>query len=1379
MIKNFIKKNKDYLKVSAFLLLVLISGFTFYYLVRAEDTDQNKFTTANFKVVRVEDGIPEGFDPIEEVPIWVDSNSYDPSTGENVGNDNSNTNGVVRNFDSIKYNINFDLVPKDGIVDYSTTTPRKVAVDVIFRGNFSGSLTSDTSSNIELSSSVDNNYKYGEITFDVEPNTGINRTITLNTINGNNNDNIEPIFVIREYTDQDTKSISSLTEEELNNLNFEADTTLNYIRTDSYCTENVICKTVVTGAEDYTLNLYAGGTNRNDVNKSLTPIGVGVYLNASAVKGMKGLVVPNNISYVVNLPANTDNINYSYVAGSLKNYSTLDPNTSDPAIYVDNNYEYLLPSMINGTPSVNDGSTCTTGNCLGININNINKSRMEQVDGEFYLVANIFNLEISRNNYTDDISYDLIADYNSKVSNTLTIDDKVGRYVGTFESKISFFDSDVVTFDDSNSKVDGYAITNYGETFTMKENIQYGVNSGTALEDLTNYIKIDNDAIKVVNGSDNLPVKVDGPTLPTITYGFGKWNSTYFELNTDDSMCASYGSISDLSKEEIMNLYGGPCIRETSAFKWSTSATETTTDFDDQDMVDYGPLVIKLVYTTDDGISPGFISSEYVYAKVKNDSNLINTAHQIVSSATANFENNDGNVVLYYLSNEIDSSSEEMMKDKDNFYKTVYDFDNRTISIINGTKLCNGALSCAITGNTVLVSGVRVSKPTISTYLDNVSKTEFYYYPIEWRINASAYVSDLSLGFKSAIVKIDIPEYLNPINYGDASYNRPFLQENSRRNGYKTLVYNFTGEEIQMHGGHIPTFGLFTDISIDTKDGLEPTIYVTVDFEVTDNISINTSSISMESDRTGSSTVIIHNGADIALKGLSNPSYIEKNGSYTYNMKVYNNSIKYNGSDQTTGYVYNNPVLYYVLPYNKDSSYSDISSSFDESKVKFKVSMSNLESGYKVSYTTGNNSSIISGEMDESQRHYSWVEWTDINEPKTGITAIKIEKNTSSSTFVQGEYFGGENGITIEIKPTGATSGDRFYNSFYFITDTPASISCDTSSSEDCSNTSKLLNSSSRSLTSVYSREISGFAFEDYDYSGLYDNIDSRLSDIPVSVCRISKNIDTESYDPENPTTYVSKDDECFGETTTDSDGSFLFRGLTEGNYYVKYVFNSEKYLVAEKKVISPGASESNTINSKATQLPDTNIAVSTIIRFNNQHVRENYINLGLRVKKQFGVELKKYITNVTINDYNGTKSLQYDKGTKVAIDLRNPKNAHIKVKYSFTIKNVKFFPGYVGIIADKLPKGMTFDSSITENQDWVLFEDTLYYNGLAGRLLDPGDEHQFELVLDLDVSSGGRYINIVSAKELVLMGDELPEYDYSDIDTSMGNEENNEGNGE
>ena len=73
----------------------------------------------------------------------------------------------------------------------------------------------------------------------------------------------------------------------------------------------------------------------------------------------------------------------------------------------------------------------------------------------------------------------------------------------------------------------------------------------------------------------------------------------------------------------------------------------------------------------------------------------------------------------------------------------------------------------------------------------------------------------------------------------------------------------------------------------------------------------------------------------------------------------------------------------------------------------------------------------------------------------------------------------------------------------------------------------------------------------------------------------------------------------------------------------------------------------------------------------------------------------------------------------------------------------------------------MTFSKDYKENQDWVLNGNTLYYTGLSGRLLIPGNKYYFNLILDLNITSGGTYTNVVAAKDLVLMGDEISGYDF------------------
>ena len=137
-------------------------------------------------------------------------------------------------------------------------------------------------------------------------------------------------------------------------------------------------------------------------------------------------------------------------------------------------------------------------------------------------------------------------------------------------------------------------------------------------------------------------------------------------------------------------------------------------------------------------------------------------------------------------------------------------------------------------------------------------------------------------------------------------------------------------------------------------------------------------------------------------------------------------------------------------------------------------------------------------------------------------------------------------------------------------------------------------------------------------------------------------------------------------------------------------------------------------------------------------------------------------------------------------------RNTKFRVTYSFDIVNTRYFPGYIGVIADLVPSGMTFDGTLEENKDWVIYDGVLYYTGLQDKLLLPGDKQYFSLVLDLDTNEGGTYTNIVAAQQPILLGDESADYDFTSVtvetDTPVettpntgnsGSDTTNEGNGE
>ena len=1369
MFKKFL--SKKYTKLSLFLALLLISGFTFYYFVRAENPDDDKFIVTGLKVSSIKDGTSDSINPETSEEVWVDPNSYDKATDTNAGNDNSPTNGVVRTFDSVTYNLKFNLSVKDGQTA-DITSPRNIIIDVIIPGSFDTFLSSDTNSANKMKHTTNNLFLYGEVQFSAVPGNDITRTITLSNIDGNNGTKFEPIFIIREATDTSSKSLSDFSDDDVAGTDFNTSTDFNQIKSAEYCTEGVICNTVITGAPKYSLEVYSAAPSRTSSEYSTTSIATALVLDNDASKGIKGNLIPSTLNYSIKLPSNSETYVYTY-NNNIKNYST---SAGDPSIDMGNGV--IVPTLSNGEPAGVSADTCDTGNCINVTVNGIN-SDYQTIENKYYLVTNIFSMNLSRPTGNDaDVTYQIVGDINGKSSNVMEITDKVGNYIGEYSSKINLFDTSATVTDDSTRQLDGMAIINTNQPFLIKNYAIYGASSGTPLDYITKYIKIDNDAIKIIDGENGLPISFVNSTREEydkintedikVSYGFGSWTSQYFEVNSDNAACSNI-SISNLSKEELMNLYGGPCIRETSNLKWSSDATHTTDEMTDETLLSNGPLVVKVTYGEQNGdrnisIGPGSEITEIVNAKIKNNASLSKTTHQIVTNAITN---TIGGSDIYYLSNQKEVSASEMMSNKNNFTMTDYNYTSRTVSSINSAALCE-SLSCAITGNSILVSPVRVNAPVISSYLDDVEMSDFYYFPIEWRISTSGYYNNTSTSFESASVYVDIPDYLNVINYGDGRTGE--YLPNQSAPGYKRYLYSFNQEELLENFGVI-NFSIYTNIGLNVADGLQPTVYATADYNVSDNANNILSSISPEETRRGYKQVTIHNVSNIGLLGVTAPSYMEKGGTYEYTAIAYNNS---KSVSNVNGFTYNNPALYYVLPYNGDSSYKDMSSSFNATKVKFGVTIENLPAGYKAYYTTGSSANIIDSEIDPSKGTVSWVEWSNPTSKITAPTAIKIVKTVTSGTpaMAPEEYFGTADGIRFKVVTTGSTSGDRFYNNFFIITDKPSAQTCNQEMDPYCDTSNKLLFSSSKTLSSIYSRQVSGFVWEDYDYSGLYDNLDEKLDNIPVSICKVK----AESYDPENPATYVSDADECVADTTTAEDGSFQFRGLSEGNYYVKYTFDNEKYLVADKRVISPAVPDSNSVNSKASQLPNKNIAVSSVIEFESNNARVNYMNLGLRIKKQFGVDINKYITNVVVSNYNGTNSYDYDNATKVTLNFKNPKDAKIRVTYKFSIENTKYFPGYVGVIADRMPKGMTFDATATENQDWVLFENALYYNGLSGKLLIPGEKYYFTLVLDLDVKEAGSYVNVVAARELVLMGDELPEYDFNNTELFVDTSEQNQG---
>lgn len=1360
------KKQKIVVTLIIALAIILVPVY-FYVLADEDDKDANKIEVKNFSIVEIQDG-SEPFDIDDE-----------------TGDDSSIKNLRVRTFDSVKYILSYSLGAKDEDEDIDiSTNDRKVILDVLIPIEVEAKVSTgassdykylnDNTSKIEYNGS---NYRYAEFVIDGQGvKNALSLTVTLDNIYSRNNQSFEPIFLMKESSDESVDSISDKCSNSNSceiNKSIESNAecgkrTPPSVEPDDEEDEEAVetqeetnseddsmsCVVTVTGKEKYSIKLFNGEnlTIDSNKNKATYPVGLLVALDNQIInddenKGIKGLLVPSKVSFSINVSgASSDEIKIENFANYKK---TADQNPQTYKVYLDTEREF--DSLNNGSASQND-NLITISNIKekGKTTDDISWTLQDNNhDGYYYLTTDIFNVVYERKPY----------DYSNKEIEITTdkgglvkVKNDYGFTLGTYSSIINLKNTP-----SSENEEYGAANFNYNQDFYIEDLFSYG-GTGDGITNLTNYLKLDNTAIDIILNDDKLESKfsiVNGSaSLDSVMFGFGEWNSDFFYIDPNVAGCPN---IEDLSKVQLMNLYGGPCLKEKENLKWVKTFDDSSLD---ENYKQNGAIIVKTVVTGEQSknnlVFTGTEAKLTLKAKIKDNYRLNGNTYQIVSNAIA-YANGEKK----YLG---DESGTEHSKNPDSFIKSEINND----SITKNTNLCSTE-SCFISGDSILVSGVKVSKPTINYYRNGKETSNFYYFPIEMRISSSAIKHDTGANFTKADIYVDLPKYMEYIDYDNSDTAKTPVEviPSAIDENYMTYHYVFTGDEVK--NGEIRDLKVFSNISMDTVNGVTPKIYVTSDFTISKEIAsqnnqkdiIDLSSVMPISYRMiQDQSITLYNGSNLTTQGSSAPSNIEKSGSYTYSMRAYNNS-KSNGNALS----YPNASLYYVVPYKGDSSYSDLSSKFESNSFNIKFN-SSIPSGYTVYYTKDIPSYIINEEMNGTKA-IVWTKWDNPTEEMEEITGFKIVKNDD---FNANSYFIANEGISITVTPVNSEEGDIYYNVFHIIADKPINYDCSEADANcSTSDNKKLYYSSSRTLVSVYNRKITGFVFEDYDENGIYTSDESKLEDIPVSLYKIKGNL--ENADTNNPSTFVSDDDILIAETVTGSNGEYSFRGVSSGNYYVRYMYDNAKYIPTASNVVDTNISGSSSNNSKANALPNTNIAISNIITFSGKKLEFNDINFGLKIKKEFAVDIKKFITNVEVISDDKVESFDYNNATTVTLNVKNPKNAKLRVKYSFYVENVKYYPGYVGMVIDAIPDGMTFNPNLEENRDWTYYDNNVYYNGLSGTILLPNQKIPFNLVLEANLDRGGSYVNSVSIRNLTLMGDELPSYDFSSLNLNGGGE--------
>lgn len=1332
-VKEFILKYKVIITI----ILLVIASFSIYFFAFAEeDIYENQIEVTDTRV---------------DVITGTANSNGNFDDNDEPGNDSSPDNKIVRSFDQITYIITHGLKFKDdstltdGEKDISTT--RSVIIDVLIPDSLSAKVSDYDpmyeGQDVEPKDITINDKKYQYYMFEYDDNLlsdTNSESIVISNINAKNGDVVKPIIRIREKTDSNHINIENIQNiSEINSLQLE--------------------DIVVSAKESYGIKLYQGVVNKDkSLDISTLPIGVAVYIPNDPEKGIKGVQIPTELSFSLNVQADTSDSKILYSESDT---------TNNPKIENYDGKNYVIDGLPisyeknNGNATVDSIESINVNNKSVFNIKfnnlfyNTNTIPINEENSEFvkYISTKAIIIKSQRiSNSKNDIKYTISSSVNE--SDVIEILDNYVEFVGDYLSKIDFINtSNIQTNGNASEPVytpSGKAIYNYGEEFYIQNTITYGLKQGDNLKNgFTNYIKIDNTAMKLIDvgnlSDETLDYYVEFSDKntdysPVVKYGIGEWNSNYF-IKQDNAPSYCPTTVPN-DKEQLMNLYGGPCIKENSNIKWYDSI-DAAAKADENNR----NKIIIFKFSTKEEYATGVKTIIRLKAQTLKNYDNIGKTFQMVARGETIWNNK-----VFYLSETPKYSVSDLNNDI-TYQKSQYENGELTSIDVPTNKY----------GNSILVSSHKssINNIIIKDKFDSMKTTIYSGVndPIEIIVNPVIYKSDFDAILSGASLFLYLPASLDLyLKNGDKEYI--FAVCNKYIDGvmYNIYEYRYSEEDIKYDNesvsGTIPNLKVHAYSTIHTLDNTNAKIKAVISGTLKpnkDSTTEYTDGIPIEY-RTAEQSIVIRNLKSINNVGKLNTSYIDANSSYEYTMKAANltqNSAKLE--------------LLNILPYSGDG----VGSGSEFSGTISVAIKEQLPENYTIYYTTDNPKTILSSELSKNS-DIKWIKWDNYNELKNDVTAIKV---VSNSLFEKGNYFVNGYGITLVVKTSNNKETERYNNKFYII-QKDVEVCADDDTMGDCTKTEikNVSYVSNVSEVSVYNRTISGKVFEDSNYNGFSNKGEKLISDVIVELYKLNNS----EFDPYKPTEAISDKDELIKEDVTNNKGAYKFKGLNTGNYYVKYLFDCNKYTVTEKNKKDPTIEgDASIIDSDADmveigeEVERKCFAVSNIITLNNNNIEVKNNDLGLRTRQEFDVKINKYITKVVVNSNKGTETHEYKNTSKVKIDIKNLKNTSFKVTYGIEIENSKYFPGTIGNIIETIPEGMTFNPNLIENDGWVESNGNLYYTNLNKTLIMPGEKFYITIVLDLVTDNGGDYINFVAANNLSIMPVitnflEIPEYDSS-----------------
>lgn len=301
-------------------------------------------------------------------------------------------------------------------------------------------------------------------------------------------------------------------------------------------------------------------------------------------------------------------------------------------------------------------------------------------------------------------------------------------------------------------------------------------------------------------------------------------------------------------------------------------------------------------------------------------------------------------------------------------------------------------------------------------------------------------------------------------------------------------------------------------------------------------------------------------------------------------------------------------------------------------------------------------------------------------------------------------------------------------------------------------------NSSVDDIEIVDTYKISGTAWLDKNENGIKDDEESVLAGITVMLL-------------DKQTGNIAKD--YNGQelnTTTEGTGLYTFRNLKQGEYIVVFLYDNSKYVITDyKKAEVEESKNSDVVNMKISMNEEEKeVAVSDTLVINDANIYN--INIGLKEVSGFDLKLDKYVSKITVNNSQGSKTYDYSKLAKIELDSKIANESILIIEYKLAVTNEGGIAGYAKKIVDYIPADLKFSSEL--NTSWYLAEDgNVYSSELSNSKINPGETKEVTLVLTKQVQ--GENIGLINNNAEII--ESYNDYGIADTDSLVGNKQSNE----